>query len=390
MRILIAHTSYRQRGGEEVVFEQECQLLQRAGHRLSIYHRSNLAIDTGSIVKSVKLAGNTVWSADTRREVAEVIRQERPEIVHIHNTFPSISPSIYWACQEGGVPVVQTLHNYRLLCPAATFFRDGHTCEDCANHNLWQAVKHKCYRNSRSATAAVSVMLAVHRTHGTWSRKVNSFITLTQFARTRFVHGGLSADKIFVKPNFVYPDPGVSGDRGDYALFVGRLSAEKRVSTVLTAWAHLRRPIPLLVVGDGPARQDLERQASEIGLDTVRFQGFLPREETLPVMQKARFLVFSSESYETFCMSIAESFACGVPVICSRLGAMQEIVQDGRTGLHFTPGDAADLAAKIEWACQHPQEMKTMGQEARREYELKYTAERNYQLLMEIYRSQLK
>ncbi|MDQ1390345.1 MAG: hypothetical protein QOF56_3799, partial [Acidobacteriaceae bacterium] len=336
-------------------------------------------------LKRLVLVQKAVWAHDTWRDFGELLRRERPDVVHIHNTWVMVSPSIYAACREAGVPVVQTLHNYRLFCPAGTFFRDGGICKECVDHGLWRSVLHGCYRDSRPTTAAMSLVLAVHRLAGTWATGIECYVALSQFSRNVFVEAGLRADKIIVKPNFVHPDPGISMEQGDYALFTGRLSPEKRVSTILTAWARLRDRIPLLIAGGGPERIQLEEEVARRGLTDIRFLGQLPRNEVLKVMQGARFLIFSSEWYENFPVTIAESFACGIPVICSRIGAMQEIVEDGRTGLHFTAGDAEDLAEKIEWAWNHPESMRRMGRECRREFEAKYTAETNYPLLMEIY-----
>jgi glycosyltransferase involved in cell wall biosynthesis len=327
-----------------------------------------------------------VWAADTRREVADLIRREKPQLAHLHNTFPLVSPSIYTACKEAGVPVVQTLHNYRLICPAAIFFRDGKVCEDCLEHSLWRGVLHGCYRHSRIETSAVALMLAVHRWRRTWNWGVNCFIALCEFSRKKFIEGGIPAEKIVVKPNFVYPDPGCRAQSGEYVLlYIGRLSREKRALTLLTAWQRLPVRIPLRIIGAGPEREVLEASAKRFSLVDVRFLGQLPHEEVLADLKGARCLVFTSAWYENFPMTIAEAFACGVPVIASRLGAMEEIVAHGRTGLHFTSGDAEDLAQKVEWAWTHPERMAEMGREARREYETKYTAEKNYPLLMDIY-----
>jgi glycosyltransferase involved in cell wall biosynthesis len=386
MKVLLVHNSYQQPGGEDIVFEQERQLLTREGHTVITYQRSNNDINDYSVLKRLDLLKTVVWATEPRLQLIQLLNREKPDLVHVHNTFLLISPSIYSACQEVGVPVVQTLHNYRLFCPTATFFRDGHVCEECVDHDLSRSIAHGCYRHSRAATAAVVLMLSVHRQRHTWTEGVNSYIALTEFARDRFLEGGLPADKLFVKPNFVHPDPGLPAEtRGSYALFVGRLSPEKRVSTVLAAWTHIRSRMPLLVLGGGPERVELEKEALQRGLSGVTFHGQLSREQTLAAMRQARFLVFSSEWYENFPVTLAESFASGLPVICSRLGAMEEIVEDGRTGLHFTPGDSNDLAQKVDWAWSHPERMQMMGKEARREYEAKYTAEKNYPILMNIY-----
>lgn len=385
MKLLLVHNSYREPGGEDVVFEQERELLERAGHQLFVYRHSNHETDHYDGLKQIQLVKDIVWKEQTKLEVARLLRQHRPELVHVHNTFMMISPSIYDACHDAGVPVVQTLHNYRLLCPAAAFFRNGQTCEECLDHSLWRGVRYGCYRGSRAVTATVALMLAVNRLRRTWVDKITRYVALTNFARQKFIAGGFPADKIDIKPNFVHPDPGTNSVTAEHIVFVGRLSEEKGVSTLLEAWQRLRPAPPLQVIGDGPLRAGLETQAQEQDLSSVTFRGHLTRNQTLALLRKAAFLVLPSHCYENFPMSIVEAFAFGVPVICSRLGAMEEIVTNGRTGLHFTPGEPKDLADKIEWAWSHPRQMAEMGGEARREYETKYTAEKNYSLVMEIY-----
>jgi len=360
-------------------------MLEAAGHEVVFYRRSNWETQSYRGLQQIGLAKRTVWASDTRREFIQLLRNQKPDVVHVHNTFVMISPSIYSACHEVKVPVVQTLHNYRLLCPAATFFREGKVCEECMDHSLLRSVKYACYHGSRPTTAVLASMLAVHRLRGTYKREVAAFIALTEFSRGKFAEGGLPAEKIFVKPNFVHPDPNARTGAGDYALFVGRLSPEKRVSTVLAAWKHLRIPIPIRVLGGGPDRSQLEAQAAKDKLTNVIFEGQMPRDQTLAAINNARFLVFSSEWYENFPVTIAEAFACRTPVIASRMGAMQEIVSDGRTGLLFTPGDPEDLARKVEWAWTHPVEVEALGEECRREFEARYTAEKNYPMLMDIY-----
>lgn len=410
VKVCFIHNQYQQPGGEDGVVRAERELLSRAGHSVIEYVRDNDEITAYGLSQKKTLGLRTVWAWDSHRKIKALLRRERPDVAHFHNTFPLISPAAYYACREAGVPAVQTLHNYRLLCPAATFRRDGRVCEDCLGRNPWRGVLHACYRDSRAATAAVALMLSVHRGLGTWSNMVDCYIALTEFARRKFIEAGLPMEKVVVKPNFVYPDPMAVAamspspnspggqrpplQRGDgagetpalqYALFVGRLSEEKGVRTLVAAWQRLGNRLPLRIVGDGPLRAELEARVGQRGLSGVTFHGHLTPDHLTPVMKSARFLVFPSECYEGFPLTIAEAFACGVPVIASRLGAMQEIVEDGRTGLHFTPGDAEDLAAKVEWAWTHPDEMHEMGRAARAEYEAKYTAERNYQMLMQIY-----
>jgi glycosyltransferase involved in cell wall biosynthesis len=384
MKILSVHNSYQQAGGEDVVFEQEKRALRRAGHTVVTYERSNHEIDEFSMLQRAMLLKRIVWASDTRHEFAQLLARENPDVVHVHNTFIMISPSIYSACRDHGVPVVQTLQNYRLLCPGALFFREGRVCEECVEHGLWRGVRHGCYRDSQMETAGVAAMLAVHRQLKTYEELVDCGVAATEFSRRKFVEAGFDGNKIVVKPNFVDPDPGEREGTGDYAVFAGRLSQEKGLMTLLEAWQSVR-DCPLKIVGDGPLRASLESQAKERGLSDVSFCGSLSRQQTIAAVKGARFQIMPSLWYEGFPMVIAEAFACGVPVICSRLGAMHEIVEDHHTGLHFSPGDAQNLAETVEWASHHPEAVRQMGRAARRKYESDYTEEKNYSLLMQIY-----
>ena len=382
MKVLVAHNSYQHAGGEDAVFDNEARLLRQSGHEVREYLDDNHRIAEFS---STRLGIETLWSRSSYKKLSAVLAEFRPDVVHFHNTFPLISPSVYYAARNHSVPVVQTLHNYRLFCPAAAFFRDGKVCEDCLDKSRWQAVRHACYRQSRSASSAVAAMLSFHHWYGTWKNLVNCYIALSEFSRAKFIEAGLPPEKIVVKPNFVLPDPGFGPGSREYAVFLGRLSEEKGLRTLLQAWAHVNRNCPLRVIGEGPLLNEIRSDISRSALSHVRLDGRLSRQESLTALQGARIFILPSNCYENFPMTIAEAYACGTPVLASRLGAMQEIVHDGCTGLHFTPGDADDLAKKVEWAWAHPEEMRAMGRNARAEYELKYSAERNYNLLLAIY-----
>jgi glycosyltransferase involved in cell wall biosynthesis len=385
MKLLQVHNFYQQPGGEEAVVRGEHALLSEAGHQVSTFVRDNDEIASYGIVRKASLSLRTVWAWDSYRKMQAVLSKEQPDVAHFHNVFPLISPAAYYACRKAGVPVVQTLHNYRLLCSSANFFRDGKVCEECVEHSLWRGVRYGCYRQSRAETAIVALSLAAHRAMNTWSEMVDCYIALTEFERRKFIAAGFPPDKLVVKPNFVKPDPGPRNGTSDYALFVGRLSPEKGLRTLLAGWQHLGNHIPLLLVGDGPLRAELEAKACEDGSSNITFCGRLAPARAIEAMKGARFLVFPSEWYEGFPVAIIEAFASGVPVISSRLGSMREIIEDGRTGLHFTHGNAADLAAKVGWAWSHPSEIAGMGKQARREYEAKYTPQANYAMLLEIY-----
>jgi glycosyltransferase involved in cell wall biosynthesis len=385
MKILLVHNSYQLPGGEDQVFAQETELLRGRGHQVVLYRASNDQVKDQNPLVTV---ANTIWNQRAYGELRELLYREKPDIVHVHNTFQVISPAIYYAANEEGIPVVQTLHNYRLLCPASTFFRNGKVCEDCLGKKIpWSGVLHSCYRNSKLASAAVAVMLATHNYKQTWNQTVSAYIALTDFARNKFIEGGFPAEKIFVKPNYLQTDPGPGDGKGNYALFVGRLTPEKGISTLLAAWRQIGNDLPLQIAGDGPLASEVEKASRE--MENVTWLKWLPREEILQRMKDASVLILPSTWYEGFPMIISEAFAVGLPVITSNLGSMSSIVDHQRTGLHFEPGNAAALVEAVRWWSAHRAEAAFMRTEARLEYETKYTAEENYKQMMNIYDSVL-
>jgi glycosyltransferase involved in cell wall biosynthesis len=382
----MGHCYYRDLGGENLSFEAEVDLLRTFGHEVISFTRDNRELSRIGPLRTVRAGLRTVWAEDTFRDIGRLIDRARPEIVHFQNTFPLISPSAIQAAHRRGVPVVMALRNYRLLCVSGVLYRDGHLCEDCLHAPVsLPGVIHGCYHDSRIQSGVVAAMQTTHRLLGTWSKAVDLFVVPTEFGRGKFIEAGLPADRIVVKPNFVSPDPGPNKDRGTIAVYAGRLAPEKGVMTMLEAW-RAGMSTPLVIVGDGPLRRAMAEFVERHGLaDRVHLLGHRTPGQVIQIMREARYVVFPSEWYETFGRVAAEAFACGVPVIASRLGAMGEVVADGRTGLHFQPGDAADLAAKVRWAEGHPKEVEDMSRAARAEFERTYTAERNYDRLMEIY-----
>jgi glycosyltransferase involved in cell wall biosynthesis len=334
---------------------------------------------------SWKVALRTIWNRQTIAELRSTIRRERPAIVHFTNTFPLISPSAYYAARREGVKIVQSLHNYRLLCPNALFLRDGKVCELCLGRAIpWPAVRYACYRDNRPATAAVAAMLTFHRAIGTWSRVVDLFCALTEFGKQKFIEGGLPADKVAVKPNFMRVDPGPGDGAGGYAVFVGRLSAEKGLETVLSAWLTHGIDLPLWIVGDGPLAPRVQQAAAEN--QRVTWLGRQPPERVLEIVGGAALLVLPSVWYEGFPKTIVEAFSKGTPVVTSNLGSMAEVVEDRRTGRLVAPGNAASLAEAIQSLAADAQTLRNMRLAARTEFEQKYTAEVNYQILLALYR----
>lgn len=367
---------------------QEIALLRNTGHTVIEYRRSNHEFDSLDLVSKARFPATAIWSLKTFRELVQVISHNKPDITHFHNTFAMVSPSAYRACKSLGVPVVQTLHNYRLLCARADLFHDNTVCERCVGKFVpWPAILHRCYRDSFPLSAGVSSIMVFNRMIGTWEKYVDAFVALTNFGKKKFVQGGVPAKKIVVKPNFVYPDPGKKDGEGEFALFAGRFSPGKGIKTMLSAWRSLP-DVPLKLVGTGPESESISAFVKEWSLKGVQIIGNLPRNGLLGLMKHARMLVFPSEWYEGFPMVIAEAFASGLPVVCSRIGAPAEVVQNTHTGLNFEPGNPppTDLAEKVRWAWSHAKEMQEMGEEARHHYEKLYSADRNHALLMDIYR----
>jgi glycosyltransferase involved in cell wall biosynthesis len=384
VNILLVHNRYQQSGGEESVVEGERSLLSAHGHDVRLLTVSNETI--GSLSSKIRTAGRTVYSVGARGLLRSEIVRDKPDVVHVHNFFPLLSPSVYDACRESKVPVVQTLHNYRLMCLNGLFFRDGRSCEDCLGKRVpWPGVVHACYRSSRVASAPVAAMIAAHRALGTWTEKVNAYIALTKFARRKFVEGGIPASRIAVKPNFVYPDPGIGQGQGDYALFVGRLEKGKGIETLLAAWKHLRENVRLKIVGSGPLAPRVEKSVAQVR--GIEWLGQQPKENVLAMMKDAKVLIFPSLYYENLPMVLLEAFAVGLPVIVNYTGNMASLVEHGRTGYFHRPRDPRDLAAQVERALAHPAELERMRRAARAEYETKYTAACSYGSLISIYRT---
>ena len=376
MKILFIHNRYSIEGGEEQSFEAEIRLLRERGHAVDVYEETNERVRE---LGEARVALRAIWSREAYRELRSRLSRSRYDIVHVQNFFPLISPAAHHAARAEGVRVVQSVRNYRLLCPAATLFRKGRVCEDCLGKAVpWPGILHGCYRESRAGTASVGAMISAHRALRTWRRKVDLFVALTEFVRDKLTAGGLPADRIVVKPNFVHPDPGEGRGAGDYALFVGRLSPEKGLGTLLEAWPRLGGRIELRIAGEGPL-------AGAPPSPGVKWLGRLDQHDIVELMGNARFLVCPSEWYEPFGRVAIEAFARGTPVLASDIGGLAELVEHGRTGRLFRPGDPSDLARQALWMLDHPAELAGMRKAARAEFETRYTAERNYAKLLAIY-----
>lgn len=384
LQILVAHNRYLVRGGERQVFEAEVKLLRDQGHTVEIHVEDNERV---AELGQMRTAARSVWSTETYRSIRKRLGDGRIDLVHVHNFFPLISPSIYYAARAEGVPVVQTLHNYRLLCLNALLFRDGMVCEECVGRLPLPGIRYACYRDSRGGSTAVAAMLSTHRAMRTWTRLVHTYIALSDFSRRKLIQGGLPGEKIIVKPNFPAEDPGPGTGRGQYALYVGRLSSEKGVESLLAAWQLVGDILPLKIVGDGPLQGEVIA-AVESSL-AVEYLGRVDNAEVLRLMQDACFLVFPSLCYENFPMTIVEAFAAGLPVLASNLGSAGDLIQPRRTGLHFAPGNAQDMADQVLWLTNNHDALEQMRKSTRDAYEQQFTASANYRLLRDIYENAL-
>jgi glycosyltransferase involved in cell wall biosynthesis len=385
MRILLIHCFYRQTGGEDAVFRNEAELLESGGHDVVRYTLSN---DDLSTMSRTQLARTALWNRGCAREIQRLVQRHHIQIAHFHNAFPQLSPSTYRAASRAGAAVVQTLHNYRLLCANGLLLRRARSCELCVGRSIpWRPVLHGCYRESRLASSAAAALLTAHRILGSYRNHVDLFLAPTEFVARVHREGGLCAERVAVKPHFIPGDPSAGEGGGGFALFVGRLSEEKGIATLLEAWRRSPR-LPLKIAGEGPLLPQVQQAALQI--KNVELLGKLERGEALELMKRAFVLLVPSLFYETFGLVVAEAFASGTPCIVAAPGAAAELVEPGRSGLHFRRGDAADLVSKLDWMLAHPGEVACMRRHARAQFEQKYTARENCARLTELYQLALE
>lgn len=385
-KVLMVHNYYKSASpsGEDSVFEDEVRLLRDKGVDVSIFCKHNDSIDDrGGYLHDASLAIEAVWSKKTATELGGAVRHFAPGIVHFHNTFPLISPSGYGICKRLGVPVVQTLHNYRLICPGATLMRSGSPCELCVGASLLPALRYRCYRGSLPATASVVSMLLYNRVSGAYRKLVDAYVVLTDFMRRKLILGGLPRDKILVKPNFVLQVPRHAGaDPQPYAVYAGRLAQEKGVDTLIDAWRRVS-DVPLLVIGDGPERQRLEGLAHSLNVK-ASFLGRVDKDHARALISGSIALIVPSLWYEGLPLVVLEAFSSGTPVIASDIGSLSETVHHGLTGFLFEAGNPIALYESF-MALIHAPFYLRIRRNARAEFERKYSPEANFHHLMQIY-----
>ena len=384
MRILIGHNYYQIPGGEDAVARSEMNMLKSFGHEVIAYERHNNEIGRFDPIRKAAHFVSLAHNGNSYRQLRALLREKRPEIAHFHNIYYMMTPSVYRACRDEGVPVVQSLHNYRMMCSNALLFRNGHVCEDCLEKNIWEGVRHRCFRDSAMMTAMMAFNLDRLWKKGVWVNDVDRYIVAAEFTRRKYMDRGIPVEKISYKPHFIDAQINRREKDAGYALYLGRLSQEKGVDTLLEAWQSLK-DIPLKIVGTGPMEAKLKDCVVEKGLTNVEFLGFLKEKQCLDILSEATALVIPSVCYENFPRVVVESFACGVPVVASRLGSLQELIEDGETGLLFEPGNPQSLTSAVRRCFENRLKTMQMGHNARGVFEDKYTMQANHKRLLEIY-----
>jgi len=385
VRVLIAHNRYRsaQPSGENVVVDDEARLLAEHGCEVELLQTHSDEIADWPAHRKALLPARTVWSRQGRRLVADAIERFRPDVVHVHNTFPLLSPTALRAARASGAAVVATMHNFRPLCAAATFVRDGKVCTSCLGRGPLPAIVHGCYRNSRVATLPLAASISAHRVAGTWRTSVDRYVFPSSFARSLYVQAGWAPERLVVKPNTA-PEPGIArtgAGRGFVAL--ARFSHEKGLDTLLDAWRDAGIDEPLTLIGSGELEHELRARAQ--GLRSVEVAGRLPHAEALARLATARALVVPSRWFEVFPRTIVEAYALGVPVIASRIGSLADVVDDGTTGMLFEPSQPAALATALHALAGNDALTQQLGRQARRRYEDELAPGPTTRRLLEIY-----
>lgn len=387
--ILMLHNYYRSASpsGENESFEQEVALLNRKGHSVITYTEDSDTISIERPSDRVRLALRTIWSRDSYLGVIEFLRRYDIDVVHVQNAYPLLSPSVYQACFDVGVPVVQSLRNYRLMCVNGALFRNGAVCYECVGRAVpWRGVLHGSYKGSRPQSAVVGAMIGLTQLRNIWSKQVHVFVATSEYVRRIYMDHGFDGDRIIVKPNLVYPDPGVGDHQGGFGLYAGRLSAAKGVKTLLSAMTELHRrgdSIPFKIVGDGALREEAEAAANWIpGLEVL---GQLDRESTLELMKAAAYVAIPSEWDEPFGRTAIEAYATGAPVLASSAGGLTEIVDERESGLLVSPGDVKGWISALSWTRTNSNELERMGLNGRRKFELSFSDDVVYEKLVESY-----
>jgi glycosyltransferase involved in cell wall biosynthesis len=392
VKILLVHNFYGSTApsGENTAYSAEAALLRHRGHSVDEFTRHSDEVLHDGFAGTLRSAASVVWNPFSLRLLKRTLRETKPDIVHVHNTFPLLSPSVFYASRERNIPTVMTLHNYRMGCAAGTALRNDQPCTLCLdNKSVIPALRYGCYRESRIATLPVAAMIAYNNARDTWRSNVDAFITLTDFQKEKMIRFGLLQESLFVKPHFLDdpPQPVPWTNRENKIVFVGRLYAAKGIHILLDAWRRMGKRAPHLeVIGDGPMREELVHSVRESEAPgSVSFLGNVSHDEAMKRMSSAKLLVVPSVCYEGFPMVVQESFALGVPVAASNIGSLPYLITEDKNGRLFVPGDPVDIITCVTRLLADDARLRFLAEGARRDFDEKYTAEKNYSALMAIY-----
>lgn len=391
MRILILHNYYGSESpsGENIVVDKEVKMLREYGHSVKLYSRSSDEIRNIKYFGKIIGASATPWNPFSAQKVSKVIKDFQPDIVHAHNTFPLLSPSVFHAIGNKAAKVL-TLHNYRLLCSSGIPLRNGEVCLDCVkNRSIMPSLMHGCYRNSRIATIPIATKIGLHRLIGTWHKKIDAFIVLSDIQKKVMTEGGLPEKKIHIKPNFTNkPKTFIPfKDRKNQVLFVGRLSKEKGVQTLISAWKKWGHKAPkLIIIGDGPDRKYLENLANGL---PISFLGKKNHNKVEHELSSSRLLIVPSEWMEIFGLVVIEAFSVGTPAAVSNLGALPSLVQNGKNGVIFESGNISSLLSSIQPILSDNIMLEKLSINAKETFEVKFNQKTNYNNLINIYKNAL-
>ena len=390
-KVLIVHNYYQVPGGEDTVVANEKKMLEDNGHEVFMYTRHNNEIKKKSFLGKLLLGAQSIFSIRTYREVRRIIRKNKVDIVHVHNTLSLISPSVYYAAFKCNIPVVQTIHNFRLLCPAATLYRDNHICEDCISNGLRCALKHKCYRKSFLQTLISVLIIKINRILGTY-KKLN-YICLTEFNKEKLLQLNrknkkiINEDKIFIKPNFVNIERNIIPyeQRKNQFVFVGRLDKLKGINILFDSWKKIEEikihnTPELIVCGIGPEEEFCKEYIIRNNLRHVKLMGFIENFKIMDIISESKALILPTQWYEGFPMTIVESMSCGTPIMGSDIGNVGSLIINDVNGYKFHRNSIDDLVDSIR-------SIKDMTVTIKNTYKDMYTSDTNYRRLSKIYKN---
>ena len=378
--ILIVHNYYRIPGGEDTVVKNEKDMLEENGHKVVLYTRNNDEIKN---LGKIKLLFESFFSFKTYNEVKRIVKENNIDVVHVHNTLPLVSPSIYYAAKKCKVKVIQTVHNFRLMCPSGTFTRKNSICEDCVQQNLFAAIRHKCYRNSKIQTSIVALTLLLHRILGTY-KIIDKYIVLTEFNKNK-LKVILDEKKIVIKPNFVKRSMNLElNNEKKHFLFLGRIEELKGIRLLVKTCEKMKN-IEIVIAGTGPLEEEIKQYIKKNKIKNINLVGYKSKEEVFNLLKTAKALIVPSQCYEGFPMTIVESLSLGVPVITGNIGNLSTIIKHNYNGLIFNYNNEKSLMIAIDKLNKDVVLRKKLSLGANETYNQKYNEIENYRILEQIY-----